>query len=388
MFNIFPQARHPATIPPMLSALDLIVIGGGLVGGAIAWGAKAKGASVVLLDEGDIAWRAARGNFGLVWVQSKGAGNPPYAQWTRQSASLWPGLAARLQATTGTDTALHQSGGLAFCLSDDEYEHRDSLIRRMHNESGDIGTRMLSREQVRTMVPGLGDEVTGASFCPLDGHASPLHLLKALHQDLDYRPNRKVTRIDARPSHFTVQTGSETYTAPRIVIAAGLGSRDLAPMVGLHMPVSPLQGQIIVTERLRPLIDYPTHLLRQTAEGTVMLGDSQEDVGFDTTTRIAVLRKIADRNTRIFPALKEAQVIRMWAALRVMTPDGFPIYEQSERFPGAFAATCHSGVTLAGAHALALAPAILNGTLPESLSAFASARFRETAAPSPAAATP
>jgi hydrogen cyanide synthase HcnC len=350
----------------MASIHDLIVIGGGLVGGAIAWGAQAKGGSVVLLDEGDIAYRAARGNFGLVWVQSKGAGMPPYAQWTRRSAALWPDLAARLRDATGTDTALHQPGGLAFCLSDEEFEQRESLIRRMHNESGDIGTRMLSRQDVRAMVPGLGDEVTGASFCPLDGHASPLHLLKALHQDLDYRPNRRVNSIDARPNLFTVQTGSETYIAPRLVIAAGLGSRALAPLVGLHMPVSPLQGQIIVTERVRKLIDYPTHLLRQTDEGTVMLGDSQEDVGFDTTTRVAVLKKIAERNTRTFPALKDTSIIRMWAALRVMSPDGFP--------------TCHSGVTLAGAHAMALAPAILDGVLPDSLSAFASTRFKESAA--------
>jgi hydrogen cyanide synthase HcnC len=359
---------------------DLIVIGGGLVGGAIAWGAHVKGASVVLLDEGDIAYRAARGNFGLVWVQSKGAGMPPYAHWTRQSAALWPSLAARLLEATGTGVALHQPGGLAFCLSDEEFAQRDLLIRRMHNESGDIGTRMLSREEVRAMVPGVGDAVTGASFCPIDGHASPLHLLKALHQDLDYRPNRRVIRIDARPNRFTIHAGSETYSAPRVVIAAGLGSRELAPMVGLHMPVSPLQGQIIVTERVRPLLDYPTHLLRQTGEGSVMLGDSQEDAGFDITTRIAVLKRIAERNTRIFPALKEASIIRMWAALRVMSPDGFPIYQQSERFPGAFAATCHSGVTLAGAHALALAPAILEGALPDSLAAFAGTRFEETAA--------
>jgi hydrogen cyanide synthase HcnC len=364
----------------MGTTFDLIVIGGGLVGGAVAWGARAKGASVVLLDEGDIAYRAARGNFGLVWVQSKGAGMPPYAHWTRRSAALWPELAARLHEATGTDTALHQPGGLSFCLSDDEFAQRESLVRRMHNESGDIGTRMLGREELRAMVSGLGDEVTGASFCPIDGHASPLHLLRALHQDLDYRPNRPVCDISARPNHFTVRAAGESYVAPRIVIAAGLGSRALAPMVGLDMPVSPLQGQIIVTERMRRLIDYPTHLLRQTDEGTVMLGDSQEDVGFDTTTRIAVLKKIAGRNTRIFPALKDASIIRMWAALRVMSPDGFPIYEQSERFPGAFAATCHSGVTLAGAHALALAPAILDGVLPASLSAFSSSRFTENAA--------
>jgi hydrogen cyanide synthase HcnC len=355
---------------------DLVVIGGGLVGGAIAWGAQAAGADVVLLDEGDIAYRAARGNFGLVWVQSKGAGMPPYAQWTRQSAALWPDLAARL----GTDTALQQPGGLAFCLSDQEYQDRESLLHRMHNESGDIGTRMLSRTEVRAMVPGLGDAVTGASFCPLDGHASPLHLLRALHFSVPYRPGRKVSQIDAAPNSFRVHAGEEVFVAPRVVIAAGLGSRDLAPLVGLHMPVSPLQGQIIVTERLRPLLDYPTHLLRQTAEGTVMLGDSQEDVGFDVSTRVAVLKRIAERNVRIFPALKEASIIRMWAALRVMSPDGFPVYEQSRRYPGAFAATCHSGVTLAGAHALALAPAILRNALPDSLAAFSSARFAPDAA--------
>jgi hypothetical protein len=359
---------------------DLIVIGGGLVGGAIAWGAQQLGARVVLLDEGDVAFRAARGNFGLVWVQSKGAGMAPYAHWTRESAGLWPALADRLQGETGADIGLRQPGGLAFCLSDDEFEARESMIRRMHNESGDIGTRMLSRDEVRAMVPGLGDEVTGASFCPVDGHASPLFLLRALHQSIEYRPGTKVDRIEAAPGDFTVGCGAETFRAPRVVIAAGLGSRELAPLVGLDMPVSPLQGQIIVTERVRPLIDYPTHLMRQTEEGTVMLGDSQEDVGFDIATKVAVLQRIADRNTRIFPALKEASIVRMWAALRVMSPDGFPIYEQSARFPGAFAATCHSGVTLAGAHALALAPAIMAGALPAGLAAFGSGRFRVGAA--------
>ena len=103
-------------------------------------------------------------------------------------------------------------------------------------------------------------------------------------------------------------------------------------------------------------------------------------MGFDLTTRVSVLKIMADRNTRVFPALKEANIVRMWAALRVMSPDGFPIYEESARFPGAYSATCHSGVTLAGAHALALAPAIMAGVLPDSLAAFAAARFLTEAA--------
>jgi glycine/D-amino acid oxidase-like deaminating enzyme len=188
-----------------------------------------------------------------------------------------------------------------------------------------------------------------------------------------------VDAIRAAPHSFTVHCGAERFTAAKLVIAAGLGSRELAPLVGLSMPVHPLQGQIIVTERLRPFLQYPTHVARQTAEGSVMLGDSQEDVGFDISTKVGILSEIAARNVAIFPALKEAAIVRMWAALRVMSPDGLPIYEQSERFPGAFAATCHSGVTLAGAHALALAPAILAGELPDTLTEFASQRFAAAA---------
>ena len=65
---------------------DVIVIGGGLVGAALAYGLSREGQAVTLLDEGDNAFRASRGNFGLVWVQGKGSRSPAYARWTRASA--------------------------------------------------------------------------------------------------------------------------------------------------------------------------------------------------------------------------------------------------------------------------------------------------------------
>ncbi len=374
-----------------MSGYDLAVIGGGLVGGAIAWGAARLGASVALIDEGDVAFRAARGNFGLVWVQSKGVGMPPYARWSRRSAQLWPQLAAALRDATGADTALRQPGGLHFCLDEAELEARRTMIRRMHNveHGAAVGgeTRILDREEVRAMVPQIGDGVVGASYCPADGHANPLALLRGLHAALlgaggAYLPGRTVDRIERG---FVLHAGAERIAAEKIVIAAGLGSRALAEMVGLHMPVAPLRGQIVVTERVRPFLDYATHVIRQTDEGSVMLGDSQEDVGFDNGTTAPVMRDISARALKMFPCLRDANVVRVWGALRVMTPDGYPIYEQSASHPGAFAATCHSGVTLAGAHALDLAPAILAGSLPAgdqpgSFDAFSSARFAVPAA--------
>jgi hydrogen cyanide synthase HcnC len=106
-----------------------------------------------------------------------------------------------------------------------------------------------------------------------------------------------------------------------------------------------------------------------------MIGDSQEEAGFDATVGVPVLSVMAERAIRMFPLLGRLNVVRSWAALRVMTPDGFPIYEQSESCPGAFLVTCHSGVTLAANHALALPPMLATGALPDEMRCFSTKRF-------------
>src|SRR5690348_4358112 len=90
---------------------DIAVIGGGLVGSAIAWGLARAGQRVTILDEGDVAYRASRGNFALVWVQSKGLGLPEYAAWTRRSSDAWVGFAQTLKDETELDVAFERNGG-------------------------------------------------------------------------------------------------------------------------------------------------------------------------------------------------------------------------------------------------------------------------------------
>jgi hydrogen cyanide synthase HcnC len=117
---------------------DAIVIGGGLVGAAIGYGLARQGLKVALLDEGDVALRAARGNFGLVWVQSKGPGVPEYQHWTRLSSDRWPGLAAELRETTGVDCAHERHGGFAICLTEDELEQRRQMLEVLRRQAGAV----------------------------------------------------------------------------------------------------------------------------------------------------------------------------------------------------------------------------------------------------------
>ena len=93
-----------------------------------------------------------------------------------------------------------------------------------------------------------------------------------------------------------------------------------------------------------------------------------------------IMRNIARRAVLSFPWIAELQIVRAWAALRVMPPDGLPIYDESEEFSGAFTANCHSGVTLAGAHANLFAPMVAAGALDPVLAPFSAKRFDVPAA--------
>src|SRR5437870_4239820 len=227
---------------------DAIVIGGGLVGSAIAYGLARAGLKAALLDEGDVAFRASRGNFGLVWVQSKGDGAPHYQRWTRLSADQWPSLAAELLAKTGIAVGHERPGGVHLCFSEAELEARRQMMERMQVQSGNFGFeyRMLDRGELGDMLPGIGPAVIGASWTPYDGHANPLNLLHALHKGFveqggRYLPDSTVTEARAAPDDFRVRAGGDEIGAAKIVLAAGLGNAALAPHFGLSAPVKPLK---------------------------------------------------------------------------------------------------------------------------------------------------
>lgn len=362
---------------------DLAVLGGGMVGSAIAYGCASRGARVVLLDEGDTALRASRANFGLVWGQSKGDAMPAYANWTQRSIALWSAFAERTSSLAGYDVQYRAQGGLNFCLDAQELETRQDFVRRRHNQ-GWPGLQMLDRQALDDLMPGcpLGPDVLGASFDPTDGHVNPLTTYRALHAGIGvhggvYSPGAPVTAIAHQGAGFVVtRADGATLRAAKIVVAAGVATTKLAAMVGIDVPVRPVRGQNIVTERLPPMLPLPASALRQTGDGTVQIGVTTEDDGrLDIPTTTAALAKMARRAIRVLPRLAEARMVRSWAGLRPMTPDGYPAYAESETHPGAFVAVCHSGVTLAAVHAGALAEGILNGRLPDAVADMHPRRF-------------
>ena len=191
------------------SDYDVAVVGGGLVGVATAWGLAREGCRVVVLDEGDRAVRASRGNFALVWVQSKGLGLAPYAGWTIRSSNAWAGFAETLKEETGLDVCFQRPGGFHLSLSERELEARANSLKRLHNQPGivDYKTEILDHAQVAKMLPDIGPEVVGGSYCPLDGHVNSLRLFRTLHTAINargvtYLPSHRVETITRDGGEF------------------------------------------------------------------------------------------------------------------------------------------------------------------------------------------
>ncbi len=365
----------------------LTIVGGGLLGAAIGYGAAKAGAEVTILDQGDNALRASRGNFGLVWVHGKGTTMPPYVDWTLQGLRLWPEFQEELLNRTGVDSGLENPGGFWLGFSEAEVEKRATALEGINKNGTKVPFEILDRSDLRNYLPGIGDAVVGGSFCPLDGHANPLMLLRALHMGLNQLGARVVNGVtvtdiqhDAPDGRFVAVADDGTrWSGDRIVLAAGLGNASLASHLDIHAPVLPTRGQVLITERLQPFLHYPTNKCRQTKEGSVQLGSTAEDTGVDDGTTSDKIEWLVRRGVETFPALADAKLVRAWGALRPLTPDGYPIYQESERFPGGYVVSSHSGVTLAASHAELLGPWVsgLTQTPPE-FTSFRGERFLDT----------
>jgi len=245
---------------------------------------------------------------------------------------------------------------------------------------GDYPFEVLGHNALRKEEPHIGPKVVGAILHHQDGHANPLRLLQALAADVRRMGGRVLTGKTvtdvSKPDGFRVTCADgTTVEAGKLVLSAGLGAAQLGPKLGFKAPVRPQRGQVLITEKLPKIINRPSLIARQVDEGGIQIGATNEEVGLDDRVTQPGISGLAAEAIAAYPVLGRAQLVRSWGALRVLSPDGLPIYQQSAMMPGAYLVTCHSGITLAAVHARLL-PDWLEGSgdAPD-LEVFGEARF-------------
>ncbi len=368
----------------MQHSFETLIVGGGVTGLAVGYGLAKRGRSVAVIDATALLDRASRSNMGLIWCQSKALGCREYVRWGFQSSRLFGEFAGELKENSGIDPLYSASGGIIPCLGEKEYQQRSNYLDALHAEAGGEGYpgTMVSRSELEKMLPRIqfGPQVCGGTWCAEDGYVDPLHLLFALRRGLTNLGGTlitgcRVTGVAAAGSGYKVQTPQGEFECERVVLAGGLGNRQIGASLGVKVPVTPNRGQVFLTERIGDILPIPLLGIARTGGGTVMVGFQHEEVGLDPGFSPEMISDVARWAVAVWPAMARLRVIRCWSCLRIFPNDGYPIYDRVPGHDKAFILNAHSAVTLAAVHEKTLPEYVLGRELPPDGAAFGLSRF-------------
>lgn len=376
---------------------DVVVIGAGLPGLAVAWRAASEGARVVVLDRGRAGREASHVAAGMLAPVAEAApGEQPLLALGLRSAELWPSFAAELAARTGINCELREVGTLVVARDRDAAE---ALVREADIRDGfGAPVRRLTPSEARRLEPALAPSVRSAFHAPddhaVDPRATTAALLAAVRaaggEVREHAPVCAVRTASGRATGVALDDGTE-IDAGAVVVAAGAWSGRLGGLPeGVRIPVRPVKGQLLrlgptgeqrrigETDLLARVVRFDAGYLVPRADGTVVLGATTEERGFDTeTTALAAYELLRDA-AEVVPAVLDLALHDVLAGLRPGTPDNAPLLGEHPALPGLHLATGHhrGGVLLAPVTAELVAPALTGVPGPVAIAdAFAPARF-------------
>lgn len=325
---------------------EVLVIGGGVIGVAVADAVAGRGIPVVVLERARVGAEASGGAAGLLAPLIEAAGPGPFLDLALAGRALFHEEAAALRRDTGVDIGYRETGTLRVAEDADlvaELRHRVAWER----ERG-LAVTWLGPAELAEREPALRAGLAGALFSAGDHQVTSARLVEALARRAASRGASlveglgaaRLLRIERRVVGVRTTTGDE-YRARSVVLAAGPWSAALEARI----PVRPVKGQLV---HLRPegaIVRHPVFAsgcyVVPKADGRVIVGATEEDVGFDWAPREAATAELLERARALVPALRDVPLESAWAGLRPALPDRLPVIGASERAPGLIVATGH-----------------------------------------------
>jgi glycine oxidase len=298
----------------------VVVIGGGVIGCAVAERLSFEGHQVTLLERDQLGSRASGAAAGELSPQSTTAGAEESA---RQSLQLFPELIARIEKDSAMNVEFRVQAGLQPAFDQEE----EARLRA-------AGGRWLDAQACRKAEPSLSPDVLGAVLLE-HAHLTPPRFVRALARAAAGRgaaihEGSPVMDFDMSGGEVRrVITPAGSHDADWAVIAAGPWSREVASTAGVDVDVRPQRGQLAALDPgavvLTHSIFWATGYLVPKADGTIIAGGTEEDSGFDDRPTVAGIESLLGLACRLVPDLRAANLQRVWAGLRPVTRDGHPI---------------------------------------------------------------
>ncbi|PFG39567.1 glycine/D-amino acid oxidase-like deaminating enzyme [Georgenia soli] len=378
------MTRHP----------DLLVVGAGIVGAATAYLAARAGLAVTVVDRGVPGAGTSSHGEGNILVSDKELG--PELDLALYSNEVW--RTELLDA--GHLWELEPKGGVVVASTAASLE---ALLRLAeHQRSAGIAAEPVGADGLADLEPHLAPGLAGGVLYPQDAQLMPMlavaHLLR-LARELGARvlPRTAVTGFLRDGDRVTgVRTHAGDLPAGAVLNAAGPWAGDVAALAGVHLPVAPRRGFVLVTEPLPPTVRHKVYaaeyvsdvasgdaalqsspVVEGTPGGTVLIGSTRERVGFDATVSVPALARMAAAAVRLFPVLAGVTAMRHYHGFRPYCPDHLPVIGPDPRAPGLWHAGGHEGAGIglsAGTGAL-LVQALTGRETALPLTPFAPERF-------------
>ena len=365
---------------------DVAVIGAGVIGTAITYELVARGASVILLDCRGTGLGSTQAAAGMLVPYLEGFGRPLLPLATK-SLEMYDAFVDRISRDAGLGIGFHRSGSLQIVTSDqpaDELQHIASDAR-----AAGIECELLDARAAREAEPQLTPDVSCALLMKSHGFVVTADLIGALaaaaiKHGARVRVPARAQRVEHSGDHLDVHTDTgDPVTANHVVVAAGSwsGHLDIAGVPAL--PVKPVRGQLLQLASdaapLTRIVWGPRCYLVPANKGSVLVGATVEDAGFDERTTVAGVRDLLDAACDLVPHLWQATFVAARVGLRPATVDEMPIIGRSTKVPGLVYATGHyrNGVLLAPLTARAVTDLILDNRDDPLLAAATPQRFGE-----------
>ncbi|WP_331767701.1 FAD-binding oxidoreductase [Embleya sp. NBC_00896] len=379
---------------------DVLVVGGGLLGCALAYHLARAGATVLLIEKDQLNRHASGQNAGSLHFQLEYRMIRHGRHVAERAAEALPlHLDAMrswesLEDELGEPCGVRRKGGLMLAESPDQMA---LLAEKAALETArGLDVELLDAPATHRLAPYLSDRVVGATWCPGEGKANPrlaTHAYARAAGRFGARI-RAATRLTAL-RHDGRRWLADTEPGPRVaasavVAAAGIWTGEVAAMADIRLPVVPVALSMAVTAAAPPLVPHLIQhagrrlSLKQTDEGNILVGGGWPakfvqhagalDLDARPEPRLDSVFGSADA-ARVVPAVQRLPVLRIWTGATSLTPDQLPILGAVPRRPGFYVATGGSGFTLGPTYSRLLAELILGESTALPIDDYSPARF-------------
>jgi glycine oxidase len=371
-------------MPP---ATDVIVIGAGIVGCAIAHELACRGAAVQVVDGRGPGKGATQAAAGILAPHIEAGDSAVLLALAVRSLNLYDEFMARVTEDSGDAVPYRRTGTLQVATNDEGMRELRNAAARL--DAQQVPFTLIDARAIRLEEPQLSDTVVGGLLIPSHGFVLAASLVRALAAAAQRKGARVIAgchaqRIEPTGDAVVVETDCGRLKGSAVVLAAGSWSSqiDIAG-VPARPPVRPVRGQLVRLSwhgsGLRRVVWADRCYIVPCGDETLLVGATVEEAGFDERTTVAAVHDLVEAACEVLPGAWAAGFVEARVGLRPASTDLLPIIGRSQRHPNVMYATGHyrNGILLAPLTAVLVADAMLNNENDSALPSVSPQRFGE-----------